>query len=517
MIAAATDRRRGEKQDTGERRRRPRPQVVEVRVVVEVQMPQWMHPGGPLGNSMQAGAVSAALPPGVEVSQRSPNADPLRGESQEGKSVPDQDVNGSAFFVTQSESSEPTSVVTTTSEMPPATEASQNSPSTMLELLHQAPASLQRKRRMAGKDQQGKHETSCRAFDRFLAESISCDRFSKPVALTDWIRQDSSLVEPVIRQQFAEFWLVQRARNGELMSTQTIATYWQHVCMVMRAYGVSMQQFTREELDLMRRDKVTESAQVVMIKRRVPTAEELDSICRSAHAAKTVYGEHAPYLMRFLVRFFSCFGLRTNDVISTDPEKTGLRKQDLIWSEDCPDPNINAALGYVLKNPGGWIWIRIHKSEKKHVAVMLLPIPLWARGPLQFFCEFSHHPVRVFPSMEEDSKSLSSATLANDWNAVLKAAEVDSTIRLSEGKGGVIAVRKYSYNWWRQAVAKLKNDVGLAKDVAAYVMHHSEITKTTADRNYAVVSATVLPVIVELLPLFPKPAADAAHVSLLPE
>lgn len=76
------------------------PHVIELRVVVEVQVPQWMHPGGALGNSMQAGAVSTVLSPCVVISQRPPNADPLRGESQEGKKVPDQDVNGSAFFVT---------------------------------------------------------------------------------------------------------------------------------------------------------------------------------------------------------------------------------------------------------------------------------------------------------------------------------------------------------------------------------------------------------------------------------
>ncbi len=389
----------------------------------------------------------------------------------------------------------------------------------LLSLMRSGPAKLRQKRAKASQSQRGKHETSCRAFDSFWQQYVTPVLQTGVTFTLDAIRADSEHENPNIRRDFALYWLGQKTKAGKPLSAQTVATYWQHVCMVCRAYSIHLQQFTRDELDLLRRDNQKSDAtpQIVVIERRCPTATELDAICQHATAARSVYGSHAPYLIRFLTRLLSCYGLRTNDVFSTKPGKLGLRKQDILWAPECPDPNVNAALGYTLLNPCGWMWIRIHKSEKKHVAMMLLPIPPWARGPLQFFCELSPHAEMVFPSFDPDSRCTAAATFAKDWNAVIAAAKVNPSIRLSEGRGGVIAIRKYSYNWWRLTVQKKHADVALAKDVAAYIMHHAEITKSTADRHYAVVRATVLPVIVGLLAEFPKPAADALPVSLLPE
>ena len=398
--------------------------------------------------------------------------------------------------------------------------ASESLPKTMLELMEDGPLVLRRKRAKAGADQRGKHCTSCRAFDRFWSDYQSLHRFGEPVQTLDILRDDEQSENPVIRRAFAMYWIGQKTKSGNPVSSQTILSYWQHVCMVVRAYGVTLPQFTRDELDLLRRDSNADPAsetRATVVDRICPTREEIDAMCLHATGANTVYGSHAPYLMRLLIRFFACFGLRKNDFISTKPGKKGLLKQDIVWSPECPDPNVNAALGYTLMNPGGWLWIRVHKSEKKHVAMLLLPIPLWARGPLQFFCELSQHPEMVFPSLESNGQCLAQGTFSHDWNSVLTAAGVDPTIRLSEGRGGVIALRKYSYNWWRLAVQKMLNDAKLAEDCADYIMHHASITKTTAQRHYAVVRATVLPTICKLLPEFPKPASDALPVSMLPE
>ena len=387
----------------------------------------------------------------------------------------------------------------------------------LLDLLLNAPYTLRQKRQKAGADQRGKHETSCRAFDKFM--SAQCHRFSKPVALVPLFERDVKLEKPVIRDLFCEWWLNQTSpRTQKPVSEQTIATYWQHVCMVMRAYGVSLPQITADELKLMRDGgHNANSGARVVVKRICPAKEEIDALARHSNAATRCYGAHAPYLIRFLVRWFSCWGLRTNDVISTRSRKTGLRKQDIIWTPECPDENVNAALGYTLMNPGGWVWIRIHKSEKKHAALTLLPIPDWARGPLKFFCELSQHDVRVFPSMKLNGKSLSPKTLAADWDAVAAAAGVDSSLRMSEGSGDAVAIRKYSSNWWRINVANATSDTALSKDVSAYVLHHASITKTTAARSYEIVRSTVLPIMVKLLPTFPRPAADVSPVSMLPE
>jgi hypothetical protein len=397
--------------------------------------------------------------------------------------------------------------------------AGESLPKTMLELMESGPLVLRRKRAKAGADQRGKHCTSCRAFDRFWSEYQSLHRFTEPVQTCEILRDDEQSENPVIRRAFAMYWIGQKTKAGNQVSSQTILSYWQHVCMVVRAYGVTLPQFTRDELDLLRRDSnpASETQAPSIVDRICPTREEIDAMCLHATAAATVYGQHAGYLFRLLIRFFACFGLRKNDFISTKPGKKGLLKQDIVWSPECPDPNVNAALGYTLMNPGGWLWIRVHKSEKKHVAMLLLPIPLWARGPLQFFCELSQHPEMVFPSLEASGQCLAQGTFSLDWNSVLTAAGVDPTIRLSEGRGGVIALRKYSYNWWRLAVQKMLNDAKLAEDCADYIMHHASITKTTAQRHYAVVRATVLPTICKLLPEFPKPAADALPVSMLPE
>ena len=294
----------------------------------------------------------------------------------------------------------------------PVSDQPQSLPKTMLELMEDGPLVLRRKRAKAGADQRGKHCTSCRAFDRFWSDYQSLHRFAEPVQTCEILREDEQSENPVIRRAFAMYWIGQKTKAGNPVSSQTILSYWQHVCMVVRAYGVTLPQFTRDELDLLRRDSnpASETQAPSIVDRICPTREEIDAMCLHATAANTVYGSHAPYLMRLLIRFFSCFGLRKNDFISTKPGKKGLLKQDIVWTPECPDPNVNAALGYTLMNPGGWLWIRVHKSEKKHVAMLLLPIPLWARGPLQFFCELSQHPEMVFPSLESNGQCIASSS-----------------------------------------------------------------------------------------------------------
>lgn len=489
MIAAATDRKRSERREaSGEKRRRPRPQVVEVRVVVEVQMPHWMHPGGPLGNSTQAGTVSAVLPPRVDVSQRPPSADPLRGESQEGKSVPDQDVNGSAFFVT-STPAQAEIVQTTTSE-----ESASDDPATLLEVYESK--MMAKRARSAGKKGIAEHRSSCRSFDLFCQDKKHL-RFSTPKV---FFQKHGDLM-----QSYAAWSIVEKD-----LSRDTTDKRIGHILMVARdVYQIKLDRPTEKELKKLEDSKPKKDEDG----RRIPSFDEVNALATAVTVSRWPYRAHAPYFWRGLIRFAAFIGFRTYDVVSLIPEKTGLRKSDVIWDTLCPIADVNNALGYELHSPFGWLHYEVKKDTHSDCGRILVPMPAWLRDWVRFFFELSGHPERIFPSMNQDA--LDSKSFGQTWQKIIKQAGVDPRIKISEGSGNVIAIRKYAANWWTLAALRSKTHAALADKISQYVLHHTEVT--TATRHYLSTQAAVLPVMLELMKEWPVPAAEATHVSLLPE
>jgi hypothetical protein len=441
---------------------------------------------------MQAGAVSAASPPRVEVSQRSPNAVPLRGESQEGKSVPEQDVNGAAFFVTSSPE-QPEIVQTTTAEnRSPNPEAS--SSTSLLEVYE---TNMRAKRsRSAGKKAIAEHLSSCRSFDEFCREKIPL-RCIEPKGYL--------LKTPDLLQSYAAWSLVEKD-----LSRATTSRRIDHILMVARdVFQLKLDRPTEKELKKLEDSKQKKAADG----RRIPSFEEVNALATAVSVARFPYRSHAPYFWRGLIRFAAFMGFRTYDVVSLIPDKTGLCKQDVVWDTLCPVADVNNALGYELHSQHGWLHYAVKKDTHSDCGRILIPMPSWLRDWVRFFFELSGHPERIFPSMKQ--LALDSKAFGLTWKRIVKQAGVDHRIRLSEGSGDVIAIRKYAANWWTLAAIRSKTHAALADKISHYVLHHAEVT--TATKHYLNTQAAVLPVMLELMHTWPVPAADAPHVSLLPE
>jgi hypothetical protein len=429
---------------------------------------------------------------------------------------------GGCATATTEDDSPPTSSVDFPTD-PPAKDVAPEEeppPDSLKSMLKQASIPFRRRLLDASKDQQGKYRTAAKMFDLWWAERSTLHRSGGPVqGMLDACRADAQKLEPVFRAEFATWCLQQDSpQTKKPYSPQTVKTFWQCVCRILKDYGVAFDAWTLAALKDLRDSITGEAASLVSKERNCPHAEELDAMALHATAAKGPYGDHSPYFFRQVIRFCACYGLRTQDLVGHSPEKKGIRKQDLHWSARCPVDNVHASLGYELSNPHGWVTVKIWKARRSEEKMLLLPIPEFAVGLFRFFEQYSQHPERLFPSAYNDGReSLSSAAFNTQFGRIRKAAGVPDNIRLSEGRGGIIAIRKYAANWWQLHVAQHTRDTALAKNVRDYILHHKSVTKTVGDRNYSDVRSQVLPVIVELLPTFPVPAADAASVSMLPE
>lgn len=380
-----------------------------------------------------------------------------------------------------------------------------------------------KRQRGANADTVGSHETSMRAFDRFCSSrSETSYRCITPVR---------SLSDPDVLAAFSEFLI------REDLSPCTINRALMHVAMLAKVLKIDVEKPTPSEVTRLReqvkakKGKPAASAEpqlltplqqeafstIVETDRRIPSFAEIDAMARAVSVARYPYGDHAPYFWRGWIRFLSFIGCRSRDVVSTKPRKTGLRRQDVIFDTLCPIPDVNNALGYPLHSPHGWMWYVIGKDHLSESGCrrILFPMPQWMRDWARFFIEFSGDSTRIFPSTQSRSKSLTQDKMSESWNAIVSAAGVDPRLRPSEGSGDTIALRKFASNWWHLATLKAKNDLALAQKMSHYVLHHKEVT--VSNQFYLSVQAVVLPVMLELLNSWPVPAADATHVSLLPE
>ena len=390
-------------------------------------------------------------------------------------------------------------------------------PQSMLEIYRQR--LKPRRQRNAGTGTIGDHETSAKQFDEFLLSLETLHRFVTPVqCLAD---------HPELLMEFARM----RLLGGN--SVVTVGRRLTHLAMICKSAGVVCEKPTKGELLRIERElsdsKVAagviaadagavaadQQQQPAQDNRRIPSFAEIDALARHVNVTRYPYGDHAPYFWRGWIRYLALFGPRGRDVVSVLPTKTGLRKVDVIRESLCPIADVNNALGRELHSPHGWLWYRVGKDHHSECQRVLFPMPKWLRDWLTFWTERSWHAERVFPAAQHGATSLSQGPLSEAWNAMLTAANVDRRLIPSEGKGEKIALRKYAANWWYINALQRANDKKLADDVSFYVLHHAETT--TAAKHYLSVQATVLPLMIDLLSEWPKPAADAPRVSLLPE
>ena len=479
--------------------KRREPQRVEVRVVVEIQMPPWLQALQANGSGLLARPMVA-----TNIAERSSEslraqhvsevtcADPLQGKLQEVGAVPNQDVNGSAFLMTTTEST--SEIISTTSA--DQVQGSQTDLPYASFLIAYSSKMQSKRERSAGKKAIAEHLSSCRSFDEFLAEKIDL-RCATPMV--------NLLKTRDLLQSYAQWMIVEKDR-----SRVTTGKRMDHVMMVARdVFQVKLERPSEKELKRLEDSKQKAESDG----RRIPSFEEIDALATAVSVAKFPYGKHAPYFWRGLIRAAAFIGFRTYDFVSLIPEKTGLRKQDVVWDSLCPVADVNNALGYPLHSPFGWLHYEINKDTGSDCRKVLFPMPKWLRDWVRFFFELSGHKERIFPSMKQ--LALDSKSFGANWKRIVSAAGVDPRIRLSEGSGDVIALRKYAANWWTLAAIRSQTHAALADKLSHYVLHHAEVT--TAQKHYISTQAAVLPVMLELMASWPLPAAEAAHVSLLPE
>lgn len=336
------------------------------------------------------------------------------------------------------------------------------------------------------------HLSSAEMFDEFAAAE-----FPEPLAHV-------LETEPELFESFAR-WLLETRQN----STATVSKRLMHVQMITGAMvkadtirKVRSNEVPPKHLTNLSRQILGESSAG---QRRIPSLDEIKAIAGAVDSSLDYpYKENAERFWSGWIQFCAMYGPRCRDVVSVDPdraEKRGLLKSDVYFETLCPVADVNAALDRELHSPHGWLHYAIGKDHKSDNKRILLPMSEVVSDWIRHFMGLSPDgDNRVFPGAKLDS-FLTQRPLSERWNSLLKAAAVDQSIRLSEGKGEVLAIRKSAANWWKLQTEKTHNDTRLAENVADYLLHHS--TTTVSQKHYLSVQASVLPVMIELLPTFP--------------
>ena len=429
--------------------------------------------------------------------------------------MPDQDVNGSAFYVTSSESIAPSEVVRSeTKPAPEPVEPEDSSGGTLLEFYR---STVKAKRaKAAGPAAIAEHESAMRAFDGFFER---LHRFPEPLPSPGsknlrFTTPKHYLEAPEALSAFARHLIF-----IEELSPSTVCKRLTNLGVLKRPLKLDLEKPTPEEVkrlhaERMRGEAMLSSSVTAPVDRRIPSFAEIDAMARVASAARYPYDDHAPYFWRGWIRFLAFIGPRSRDVVSVIPRKAGLLKEHVIFDTLCPSPDVNNALGYELHSQHGWLWYVIGKDQHSDCRKILFPMPLWMRNWIRFFFELSPCE-RIFPSvMSRKIGFLSQAQMTREWNAMAQKAGVDARLVPSEGTGDRIALRKFASNWWSIATANSPK-AHLADKMENYVLHH--VPKSTSKKHYISDQAKLLPVMLELMNSWPVPAAEATHVSLLPE
>ena len=372
-----------------------------------------------------------------------------------------------------------------------------------------------RRMRSAGAAAIAEHESGMRAFDRFFAWStLQQDSDSKNLR---FFTPKAFLSEKDVLSAFSTYLITVEGR-----STATVCKRLTNLIMVAKALKLDLDKPTPNEVKRIHAEHQQLKAndgetQQVLAARKIPSWSEIDAMAKSVAHCRYPYDEHGPYFLRGWIRFLAYIGPRSRDVVSVIKRKPGLLKKHVVFDTLCPIEDVNAALGTPLHSPHGWLYYPIGKDNHSENRMILFPMLPWLRNWLTFFMELSPCECdRVFPSVMKNKIGWhSQKQMTREWNATISAAGVDPRLVPSEGTGGRIALRKFAANWWGLETSKTPAYAHLSDKMENYVLHH--VPKSTSKKHYVSDQAKLLPVMIDLMHRFPVPAADAPHVSLLPE
>jgi len=440
----------------GERKRRS-PQVVEVRVVVELQLPAWLQAMQPSGSELRSQTVVIQ------------NVDPFRGRQQEENGVPDQDVSGSAFFVTSSET-QPAVIQRTSTQSP--SPAVQTPGESLVDLYDRLLSEQDAEKRV--------RVTTIRSNRSFLAAfQVWTDTYlpkNDPRTTIPRVGFAKRLEIPGILKEYSKHLRSQGKGNSESMCTKALAAIGKLSGACQRAGLISArpEKPSRSTIKMLRpRTEAQRRIKAVPV-----TVDELRSMLSVVDGCTWPELGHvsaAKFWETCLLSHY-CYGFRSQDWFAVRDQF----KRGLLWSGVITDPQCPGIED--LQNEHGWISYLVHKTDTKDELAdrpsdVLMPLSKRMRQLIEQFRGLD--PVRVFP-LPSTHKSYDREFLRILDRAGLSDSTRESAgkpiIRLSLGQRNVASFRKGSSAMWAKAVGRA---------ASSYVLHHAVseegVSKTTTD------------------------------------
>ena len=365
------------------------------------------------------------------------------------------------------------------SEQPPEP-ATVEKPQEMRTFLHAYDSLIAASRATISKKQQATHRTAAKQMDEFCRK----DRCTTPILLVHKLPADLLI-------QFARHCIESLSQ-----SPATVGHRLTHLCMILKAAhkagwidAIPDRPKPSEVVAMQRAD-----ASAARPARRVAKSVAFEDAQRLLDACDVARYPEFPGVTpaewwRVMICWHALWGPRTQDIYAyIDRHKTGLTWEDVFTHPECPDAELTQALPD-LQSPNGWLYYPVGKDRRSECPYVLLPMTSWQ---LQFVERFRGIPDpmgqnRVFPVARHTDG------FGREWSAIRDAAGVSETVYLSQGTGGVTAFRKTASKWWRRVTD--------SKQLAQYILHHSEVT--TADVHYLDTMETVLPLLLRHLDEFP--------------
>ena len=439
------------KAESGKPRRAP--QVVEVRLIVEVQLPPWM-----------------------QQMHEQYAADPSRGRMQEAdRVVPrNQDAHGSAVFVTTSEPVAPVTVRTSSGEFQDSVERreARGENTESLVALYDRLLGEQDKEKRVRVSTIKANRSFLAAFELWAATRAQTDtRTTIPR-----VGPLKTLEIPGILKDYAKHLRAKASGASESMCTKALAAIGKLAGACQRAGLIAARpdKPSRPSIKLLKpRTELERRVKAVPV-----SIDELRAMLSVVDGCAWPSLGKVPAAKFWETSLLShyAYGFRSQDWFAVrDQWKRGLLWSGIVTDSKCP-------VLEDLQNVHGWAWYLVHKTDTKDEEAdrpsdVLVPLSAKMRALIEQFRGLD--PVRVFPLPQthrsydrEFSKILERAGLSDKS----RVESGKSIIRLSLGQRNVASFRKGCSALWA-------NQVGRA--ASSYLLHHAlseeGVAKTTQD------------------------------------
>lgn len=452
MIAPATESKfAGSAAADSPRKKRRAQQAVEVRVVVEVQMPAWMRQ-----------------------MHEQYSADPSRGRLQEAdRVVPKyQDAHGSAVFVTSSEPVQPAPAVRTSSGdfretfngdlIPIAAETE-----SLVELYDRLFEERHQEERLRPRSIQ-ENRSRLRRFEAWVDTRIDTPRIC---AL-------KTLETPGILKEYAKYLRSQSDGSSESMCSKAISTIRQvaTACHELGLIRIVPKRPSNAFITQLK-PKSAEDRRITSVPVRVDELRAMLAAVDGCQWPKLGKVNPAVFWEACLLSHYA-YGFRSQDWFAVqDQWKQGLLWSGVITESKCPVLDD-------LHNENGWAMFVVHKTDTKdqvagRTSDVAVPLSAKMRSLIESFRGV--HPVRVFPltssgvSYRREFRQIRKRAGLSDKERLDSGKQI---IRLSLGQKKIASFRKGSAAMWAKHGSKA---------VSSYILHHAlqeeRVSKTTTD-NY---------------------------------